>query len=112
MYKAITTQFFNSMSYKHNDLMAMRQRYWQDQTEAVQAEKCFFQHFLTEQHIYNIASLADAEYFFFSLPSQIIIKGYAIGFQHPLVFDLLLDYVQKNREALSQRLPIKIQYRL
>ena len=101
MYKAITTQFFNSMSYKHNDLMAMRQRYWQDQTEAVQAEKCFFQHFLTEQHIYNIASLEDAEYFFFSLPSQIIIKGYAIG-----------DYVQKNRDALSQRLPIKIPYRL
>lgn len=100
------------MSYKHNDLMAIRQTYWQDQTDAVQAEKIFFQHFLIEQNIYKVASLSDAEYFFFSLPSQIIIKGYASGFQHPSVLTLLIDHAEKNREALSQRMPIKIQYRL
>lgn len=100
------------MSYKHNDLMAMRHNYWQDQTDVVQAEKVFFQHFLTEHQIYDLASMSDAEYFFFSLPSQIIIKGYASGFQHPNVLSLLIDYVEKNREALSQRLPLKVQYRL
>lgn len=100
------------MSYKHNDLMAMRQNYWQDQTDAVQAEKVFFQRFLNEQQIYHVTSMSDVEYFFFSLPSQIIIKGYASGFQHPSILDLLIAYTEKNRDALSQHLPIKIQYRL
>lgn len=100
------------MSYKHNDLMAMRQRYWQDQTDTVQAEKIFFQQFLTKQKIYEVVSAEDAKYFFFSLPSQIIIKGYASGFQHPHVLSLLLDYAEKNRDALSQHLPIKIRYRV
>lgn len=64
------------MSYKHNNLMAMRQSYWNDNhSDAVLIEKQFFQKILIENGIFENASLDDAKYLFFSLPSVIIVKG-------------------------------------
>ena len=64
------------MSYKHNNLMAMRERYWNDtENNHVDTEKAYFQKLLQQQGIYEYATLEDARYFFFSLPSIIIVKG-------------------------------------
>lgn len=69
------------MSYKHNNLMAMRQSYWNDNhSDAVLIEKQFFQKILIENGIFENASLDDAKYLFFSLPSVIIVKGMRMVF--------------------------------
>ena len=54
------------MSYKHNNLMAMRTNYWNDtQNPDVLIVKEFLQITLSEQNIYAEPSLADAKYLFF-----------------------------------------------
>lgn len=101
------------MSYKHNDLRAMRERYWaDDQSLKVAAEKAFLQQLLQQHDIYPQPSLDDARYLFFSLPSQIIVKGYALGFQHQQVSDLIIRYINTKKAQLQQRNPVKIQYKL
>ena len=101
------------MSYKHNNLLAMRQNWWNDQhSNIVHIEKQFLQHVLTEQGIYSPATLEDAHYLFFSLPSIIIVKGYASGFQHPAVTELMTQYIQLNKTQLMKRETIKIHYHM
>ena len=101
------------MSYKHNDLQAMRERYWsEDQSAQVAAEKAFLQQLLQQHEIYPQPSLDDARYVFFSLPSQLIVKGYALGFQHPQVTELIVHYLKRQKTKLQQRNHVKIQYKL
>lgn len=101
------------MSYKHNDLLAMRQNYWGDEhSERVQNEKQYFQQLLNEFQIFSEASLEDAKYFFFALPSIIIVKGYALGFTNQLVKNMILDFMTTHREQLSQRQIMKIKFRI
>ena len=55
----------------------MRQSWWNDESNpSVKIEKQFFQNTLNELGVYEAASLDDVKYFFFSLPSIIIVKGY------------------------------------
>ena len=101
------------MSYKHNNLMAMRQSWWNDESTAtVKAEKHFFQQTLREKGVYETPSLEDVKYFFFSLPSIIIVKGYALGFTNQQVKDMISQHIEVNRQTLSARNEIKIQFRM
>jgi hypothetical protein len=101
------------MSYKHNDLRAMRERYWNDaQSEGVRLEKSALQQLLQVHGIYDQASLDDTKYVFFTLPSIVIVKGYAMGFQHPRVQDLIIQHLQRNKLQLQQRHEVKIQYKM
>lgn len=101
------------MSYKHNDLLAMRQRYWNDsESTLVQEEKLFFQQILVEQGIFPTANLDDARYLFFSLPSPIILKGYAQGFRTHSLQQLICQYIQTHQVQLKQRTELKIQFQI
>lgn len=101
------------MSYKHNNLMAMRHHYWYEtDSSKVMLEKQFLQQLLIDLDIYPHASLRDAEYLFFSLPSIIIVKAYALGFQDELVKAMLLEFIDHNRQILQQKGQIKVQYRM
>ena len=50
------------MSYKHNDLMAMREQYWQDQSAHVLTEKAALQQLLSTLEVMPQPSLEDAKY--------------------------------------------------
>ncbi len=101
------------MSYKHNNLMAMRLNYWNDeQSHHVQHEKLRLQQLLQEYGIFQQATLEDARYLFFSLPSIVIVKGYAVGFQHESVLSLIQQYIQTNMQQLQQRTELKIQFQM
>ena len=101
------------MSYKHNNLMAMRLNYWNDQSsEKTLNEKSFFQKILIQHDIFQEATLEDAEYFFFSLPSIIIVKGYALGFLNHAVVQMLEQHIDQNRNTLISRSELKIQYQM
>ena len=93
--------------------MAMRQNYWNDK-DSVQVvnEKQFFQQTLIEQQIYTAPSEDDAKYLFFSLPSIIIVKGYALGFKHDSVQAMIFKHIQDNRSILKQKSNINIQFRM
>ncbi|WP_130804755.1 hypothetical protein [Acinetobacter ihumii] len=99
------------MSYKHNNLFAMREMYWNDvDSNHVQTEKQYFCDTLNHHGIFTNPSLEDAKYFFFTLPSIIIVKGYALGFMHPTVQDLIFKHIQNNIELLKSRKNLKIQF--
>ncbi|MDM1247339.1 hypothetical protein ACFODO_10290 [Acinetobacter sichuanensis] len=101
------------MSYKHNNLMAMRQNFWNDtETDSVQLEKLFLQNILAEHGVFNAPTLEDVKYFFFSLPSIIIIKGYALGFSHSAIQSMITQYIHENKVRLMQHETLKIQYRM
>lgn len=101
------------MSYKHNNLMAMRQNYWNDTHSAqVESEKQFFQQVLIEHAIYPTPSEEDAKYLFFSLPSIIIVKGYALGFKHGTVQAMIFKHLQTHKTILQHKSDIKIQFRM
>lgn len=101
------------MSYKHNNLMALRNNFWNDeQSERIQTEKQFLTRFLTEQQIFTQATLDDARYFFYSLPSIIIVKAYSLGFLHDTVIGMMQQFIELNREPIRSRQIIKIQYHL
>ncbi|AOA58095.1 hypothetical protein [Acinetobacter larvae] len=101
------------MSYKHNNLAAIRQRYWHDETNPdVLIEKNFLQQLLREQSIFAAPSLEDAKYLFFALPSIIIVKGYALGFLHDTVKNMIINYIQDHKQQLMLRQSLKVQYRL
>lgn len=101
------------MSYKHNNLMAMRENYWNsDDSIKISKEKTALQHTLQELGIFEQASIDDAKYVFFGLPSIIIVKGYALGFMHDQVQQLIIQHIQTNKQQLQQRSPLKIQYQM
>lgn len=101
------------MSYKHNNLMAMRKNYWDDEhSEQVQSEKQYFQQMLSEYQVFEQATLDDAKYVFFALPSIIIVKGYALGFMSTLVKTMILEFILTNKTQLSTRQVMKIQFRV
>lgn len=101
------------MSYKHNNLLAMRQQYWSDeQSVQVQQEKAYFCSLLQALEIYPTATLEDAEYLFFNLPSSVIIKGYALGFQHTEVYELIVRFIQQYKTQLMQKSCVKIQFKM
>lgn len=102
-----------NMSYKHNNLMAMRENYWNDQhSPTVQSEKQFLQQFLIQHQIFPQATLEDAKYFFFTLPSIIIVKAHALGFHHQTVQQLLLTHIQQHHRLLTKRSHLKIRFNL
>ena len=89
----------------------MRHQYWNDAiSTTVQQEKQYLRQLLIDQHIFPDASLDDAQYLFFSLPSAIILKGYAQGFCNNLVHGMICQYIQTNQQQLKQRSPLKIQF--
>lgn len=93
--------------------MAMRQTWWDDQSNPqVKQEKGFLQHILTEKGVYPESSLEDVRYFFFTLPSIIIVKGYALGFSHPQVKKMILQHIETNHQMLMNRADVKIQFRM
>lgn len=99
------------MSYKHNNLMAMRLNYWSDElSDQVIHEKITLQSILCDNGIFNNATIEDAKYLFFSLPSHIIVKGFAKGFDDESVKSLISLFIQKNKTALICRSTLKIQY--
>lgn len=101
------------MSYKHNNLMAMRQNYWSDDSSPrVTTEKQFLKQFLMDHQIFENPSLDDVKYFFFSLPSVIIIKAYALGFIHETVVNLMKLFISEYRVSLSTRAQLPVKYRL
>ncbi|APR70238.1 MULTISPECIES: hypothetical protein [Acinetobacter] len=101
------------MSYKHNNLMAMRQNYWNDESSSiVQAEKQLLKHTLIEEGIFKDATLEDTKYFFFTLPSIIIVKAHALGFHHNSVKQMLKQHIQSNRTYLMKKSELKIQFRI
>lgn len=101
------------MSYKHNNLMAMRHNYWEDShSSQVEAEKVFFQQLLIDHGVFEAPSIDDVRYFFFSLPSIIIVKGYASGFLNQSVKDMISQYIKQNKTQLMQHQTLKIQFRM
>lgn len=100
------------MSYKHNNLMAMRQSWWDDSTSLSITEKQFFKQTLIDQGVYKAPTLEDVKFFFFSLPSIIIVKGYALGFTNENVLDMITQYIVLNKESLSNKIETKIQFRM
>lgn len=101
------------MSYKHNNLMAMRQNYWNDNTSPkVRAEKNFFQKLLIEHDVFTEANLEDAKYFFFTLPSIIIVKGYSLGFEDQFVKQLLEQHIYRNKSILISKSALQIEYHM
>ncbi|MCH7304062.1 hypothetical protein MMP74_06630 [Acinetobacter sp. NIPH 1869] len=101
------------MSYKHNNLMAMRQNYWDDESSStVQAEKQFLREMLVDEGIFKDATLDDTKYFFFTLPSIIIVKAYAVGFHHSQVKRMLVKHIHSNRAALMRKSSLKIQFKI
>lgn len=101
------------MSYKHNNLMAMRIRYWDDhETDSVQLEKQFLQQILIEHGVFTTPSIEDVRYFFFSLPSIIIVKGYALGFSNTDIKNMISQYIHENKSSLMKHENLKIQYRM
>ncbi|MBI1452461.1 MULTISPECIES: hypothetical protein [Acinetobacter] len=101
------------MSYKHNNLMAMRQNYWDDaHTPRVHEEKLFFQRLLNDLGVFEKASLEDAKSLFFSLPSIILIKGYAKGFTEPSIQQLITQHIELHRNELQQKFDVKIKFRV
>jgi hypothetical protein len=99
------------MSYKHNNLMAMRKQYWQDQSAQVLTEKAALQHLLQQHALFAHPSLEDTQYVFFQLPSQIIIQGYALGFMHEKVQALVVEFLMAQKNQLMQKLPFKVAFR-
>jgi len=93
--------------------MAIRKNYWNDTlSSSVKDEKKFLQELLNEFNIYTDASVDDAKYLFFILPSIIIVKGYSTGFQDPIVKEMILTFILKNKESLQSKSLSKIQYHL
>lgn len=91
----------------------MRQSWWNDETSlAVKNEKLYFQTLLAQHGIFEAPSIEDVKYFFFSLPSIIIVKGYAVGFTDPNIQKLIEHYIESNRQSLVLKQNIKIQYRM
>jgi hypothetical protein len=61
------------MSYKHNNLMAMRQNYWDDESSpTVQEEKIFLRNTLIEEGIFKNATLDDTKYFSLHYPVSLL----------------------------------------
>ncbi|MPW44665.1 hypothetical protein D7V21_15045 [Acinetobacter guerrae] len=101
------------MSYKHNNLFAMRETYWNDaDSHHVQAEKQYFCDMLNQYGVFENASFEDAKYFFFTLPSIIIVKGYALGFMHKSVQAMIDQHIQGHVNQLKMRESLKIQFRM
>ncbi|MCE6004254.1 hypothetical protein ACNPMW_03665 [Acinetobacter junii] len=101
------------MSYKHNNLMAMRHNYWDDESSpTVQEEKIFLRNTLIEEGIFKNATLDDTKYFFFTLPSIIIVKAHALGFHHSHVKRMLIKHIHTNRAALMRKSALKIQFKI
>ena len=93
--------------------MAMRQNYWDDaHTPRVHEEKVFFQRLLNDLGIFENASLEDAKSLFFSLPSIILIKGYAKGFTEPSIEQLITQHIELHRNELQQKFDVKIKFRV
>lgn len=91
----------------------MRQSWWDDESSiSVQNEKRFLQTILTEQGIFESPSIDDTKYFFFSLPSIIIVKAYAVGFTDPSIQEMLKHHINSNKQSLIQKQEIKIQFRM
>lgn len=91
----------------------MRQNYWDDEVSpTVQAEKQFLRHTLIEEGIFENATLDDTKYFFFTLPSIIIVKAHALGFHHSLVKRMLIKHIHLNRAILMRKSTLKIQFKI
>lgn len=91
----------------------MRHNYWDDESSpTVQEEKIFLRNTLIEEGIFKNATLDDTKYFFFTLPSIIIVKAHALGFQHSHVKRMLIKHIHTNRAALMRKSALKIQFKI
>lgn len=94
--------------------MAMRNHYWQNETqsERIDDEKTFLKDFLNQHQVFKDPNLDDVKYFFFSLPSIIILKAYALGFMHELVIAMMNRFIEENKKNLCSRMQLKVQYNI
>lgn len=92
--------------------MAMRQNFWNDESSSIQSEKLFLLQQLSEQQVFNHPTLDDAKYLFFSLPSIVIVKGYAHGFSHISVQEMISTYIQTHKLQLSRKESLKIKFHM
>lgn len=91
----------------------MRHNYWDDESSpTVQEEKIFLRNTLIEEGIFKNATLDDTKYFFFTLPSIIIVKAHALGFHHSHVKRMLIKHIHTNRAALMRKSALKIQFKI
>ncbi len=101
-----------NVSYKHNNLMAMRKHYWNDTSVKVQQEKQALWQLLQQQQLFATLHEDDVKYFFFTLPSEVIVKGYAHGFTHISVQNMITTYIQNHKVQLSNKEALKIKFHL
>ncbi len=101
-----------NVSYKHNNLMAMRKHYWNDTSVKVQQEKQALWQLLQQQQLFATLHEDDVKYFFFTLPSEVIVKGYALGFEHQRVQSMMRQHITENKSRLERRELFKIKYRM
>ncbi|ESK39970.1 hypothetical protein P256_00409 [Acinetobacter nectaris CIP 110549] len=99
------------MSYKNNNLKKIRKSYWGKNNKNIQEEKNHLKKILIENKIFKNISEKDLEYFFDTLPSEIIIKAFGLGLNHPSITVLLIKHIQKNKEDLVNKKPLNIKYR-
>ena len=93
--------------------MAIRNKFWnEDPSIRVVSEKQFLRDFLTQHQIFENTSLEDVKYFFYCLPSIIIVKAYGLGFLHESVITLMQQFVQQHHEQLSSRADFQIKFNL
>ena len=92
--------------------MAMRQNYWNNESSAILSEKLFLMQQLSEHQVFNNPTLDDAKYLFFSLPSIVIVKGYAHGFNHITVQNMITTYIQTHKVQLSNKESLKIKFHM
>lgn len=92
--------------------MAMRVRYWHENSLEVQRDKQQLKIFLEQQCLFAQVSEKELQYFFFSLPSNIIIKAHALGFGHHQVMEMMMTYIAAHQQQLQNKEELKIKYRI
>lgn len=100
------------VSYKHNNLMAMRVRYWHEDSLTVKQNKQQLKVFLEQQQVFAHVSEQELHYFFFSLPSSIIMKAHTLGFADQQVIEMMTTYIAEHQQQLRNKEELKIKYRI
>ena len=90
----------------------MRVRYWHEDTLTVKQEKQQLKLFLDQQSLFDLVSDQELKYFFFSLPSSIVMKAHTLGFAHHQVIEMMMTYINAHQQQLKNKQELKIKYRV
>lgn len=100
------------MSYKNNGLKKLRENYWNKDSERNKKEKLFLKELLLEHQVFLEINEVNLKFFFDSLPSEVILKAYGLGFKNDLIKRLLITHIEKNKNALKEGKLIKTEYKI